>query len=319
MLSDRILVADLLFGGAEYALDEQGSSVAQVWSRPGFERARGQSFIRDVAATDDVVVIGNGDGVFLHARSSSGELTPLPQPEGRTWPATAVAARQDGARVMAYAALASEPPSVMAWSWSAADGPNLVAAADVGSEPGTTWDLELTGGWLIAAGSSVPLTLLPSNPAPGAPWERAVSCKGWGNVPQLALGTLPGFGELLYLVADSGLVVTRIEQLSRLGIGQTCTQDAALSQALAGALGAQKTPKGVTSVAFDAETDTLLVGYGPKGDHPSDVVAIDVHDPANPAATGTIDLQESITSLDAGGGLVAVTSADLGTAVYRAW
>lgn len=315
----RILVADLLFGGAEYTVDEQGSTVAQVWSRPGFERARGHSFIRDVAATEDVVVIGNGEGAFLHARSSSGELSPLPQPGGTEWPATAVAARQEGAQVMVYAAVASEPPSVMAWSWTATDGAKLVAQAEVATGPGTTWDLELTGGWLVAAGASVPLTLLPASPAAGAPWQAAVSCKGWGNVPHLALGELPGFGELLFLVADSGLVVTRVDQLERLGIGQTCVQDPALSQALARALGAEGTPKGVTSVAFDHETHRLLVGYGPRGDHPSDVVAVDVHDPANPVATGTIDLQESITSLDAGGGLVAVTSADLGTAVYRAW
>jgi len=313
---DKVVVADLLLGGAEYAIGGASPVLQATWTRPGFERARDHSTIRDVAVAGDLAFIGNAEGVFMHSRHGSGELTPLPQPRVGLLAATALAARARAADTLVFAAMASDPPSIMAWSVKSA-GATFIAESAVGDGPGTTWDLELTEKWLVAAGSTVPLTLLPADPELGRAWQPAASCTGWGTVPQLAQGA-SAQGDLLFLAADGSLAVTRLSQILELGVGKTCTSDAALTASIGRVLSPNQVPRGVTSVAYDEPTRTLLVGYGPSGDHPSDVLAVDIS-ATTPTFAGQIDLQEGITSLDAANGLVAVTSPDLGTAVYRAW
>lgn len=324
----QLLVADLMYGASEYTVSNSDftgrlapASLVNTWTRPGFERARAGSDARDLAATDDLLILGNSDGVFTHPRKEGGELVALPQPGGAHHGATAVAARKGGDATYIFAGLEGTPPTIAAWRWTQAEGATLVGSTGVGVPRGAVWDLELTKDWVVAAGWSVPMMLLPAQPRAGEPWDAVLSCGGWAHVPQLAVGSLPGLGEVVFLAADGGVHAARVDDLQTRGVGSICTQDDVLTGAVAAVLtGAPQTqPTGVSSIAFDSDRNELLVGYRAVGDHPSDVVAIGLSDPAHPRLGAVIDLKETITSLDAGGGLIAVTSPDLGTGVYRSW
>ncbi len=317
----HLAVADLLYGAAEYTIGAGGTALEAMWSRPGFEKAREGSDVRDVALTADLVLVANAEGVFAHRRGTAGELFPLDQPNGGHSAASAVVARKTGDVTHVFAGLQTTPPTIAAWQWTETGGATLLASSVVDVPRGIVWDLALTDSWVVSAGMGVPVMLLPAQPRAGEPWQAVLSCVGWAFTPHLATGSLPGVGEVVFLAADGGAVAARVDDLLALGVGSACRQDDPVTFGINALLTGEpgRRPRGIRSVAFDDEQKELVVGYDHAGDHPSDVLAINLSDPLQPKLNGLIDLQESITGLDAQGGLVSVTSPDLGTAVYRRW